>query len=177
MAWRFASWLFALALSTSAALAQDLRLLEAIDVQSLPGQRVELRLRMNGAAPEPMSFTIDDPATNLARPAEYGARARVAPPGRERRAADHDLDGGGQWPHARRAELELDGARTQTRVEGDSVYVTIGEGRWRPRRRRRSPRNRGQSRRSRRPPRPASARSTTSTSAADPMAPARSSSS
>src|SRR5690606_32412293 len=43
------------------AVAQDLRL-EAIDVQPLTGQRVELRLRLNGAAPEPMSFTIDDPA-------------------------------------------------------------------------------------------------------------------
>lgn len=42
--------------------AQDGRRLESIDVQSLPGQGVELRLRMNQAAPEPMSFTIDDPA-------------------------------------------------------------------------------------------------------------------
>jgi type IV pilus assembly protein PilQ len=60
---RFASlcWLLALGLSTSAARAQDLRL-QAIDVQPLPGEQVELRLRLSGAAPEPMSFTIDDPA-------------------------------------------------------------------------------------------------------------------
>ena len=38
------------------------RRLEAIEVQPLPGQRLELRLRHNDAAPEPMSFTIDDPA-------------------------------------------------------------------------------------------------------------------
>jgi type IV pilus assembly protein PilQ len=45
------------------ALAQDAtRRLEAIEVQPLPGQRLELRLRHNEAAPEPMSFTIDDPA-------------------------------------------------------------------------------------------------------------------
>ena len=122
----FASWLFALALSTSAALAQDLRL-EAIDVQSLPGQRVELRLRMNGSAPEPMSFTIDDPARialdlpntalGLASrrqdvnvgplttilTAEANGRTRVV------------LNMNSMVPYA-------------TRVEGDSVYVTIGEG-------------------------------------------------
>jgi type IV pilus assembly protein PilQ len=45
------------------ALAQGAtRRLEAIEVQPLPGQRLELRLRLNDAAPEPMSFTIDDPA-------------------------------------------------------------------------------------------------------------------
>jgi type IV pilus assembly protein PilQ len=38
------------------------RRLEAIEVQPLPGQRLELRLRHSEAAPEPMSFTIDDPA-------------------------------------------------------------------------------------------------------------------
>ena len=43
------------------ALAQTRRL-EAIEVQPLPGQRLELNLRLNSAAPEPMSFTIDDPA-------------------------------------------------------------------------------------------------------------------
>ena len=33
--------------------------LEAIDVQTLPGQQLQLRLRLNGPAPEPLSFTID----------------------------------------------------------------------------------------------------------------------
>jgi len=42
--------------------AQDERQLEAIEVQSLPGAGLELRFRTNGAAPEPMSFTINDPA-------------------------------------------------------------------------------------------------------------------
>jgi type IV pilus assembly protein PilQ len=53
--------LLAVGLLPSISQAQDLRL-EAIDVQPLPGQQVELRLRLNGAAPEPMTFTIDDPA-------------------------------------------------------------------------------------------------------------------
>jgi type IV pilus assembly protein PilQ len=43
--------------------AQDARQLESIGVQSLPGQRIELRLELNGPAPDPMSFTINDPAT------------------------------------------------------------------------------------------------------------------
>jgi len=42
--------------------AQEPLRLEAIDVQPLPGQQVELRLRLSGSAPEPMAFTIDDPA-------------------------------------------------------------------------------------------------------------------
>ncbi len=36
--------------------------LQDIQVQSLPGQRVELRLILSGTAPEPLAFTIDDPA-------------------------------------------------------------------------------------------------------------------
>jgi type IV pilus assembly protein PilQ len=54
-------WLLAVGLLPSAASAQDLRL-EAIDVAPLPGQQVELRLRLSGAAPQPTAFTIDDPA-------------------------------------------------------------------------------------------------------------------
>jgi type IV pilus assembly protein PilQ len=49
-------------LAAMPALAQQGRQLEGIDVQQLNGQRLELRLRMNSSAPEPMSFTIDDPA-------------------------------------------------------------------------------------------------------------------
>jgi type IV pilus assembly protein PilQ len=42
--------------------AQDALRLEAIEVQPLAGTQVEVRLRLSGTAPEPMSFTIDDPA-------------------------------------------------------------------------------------------------------------------
>lgn len=42
--------------------AQDNNRLQDIQVQSLPGQRVELRLILSGTAPEPLAFTIDDPA-------------------------------------------------------------------------------------------------------------------
>jgi len=55
-------WLLALGLLPSTAPAQEALRLEAIDVAPLPGQQVELRLRLSGNAPEPTSFTIDDPA-------------------------------------------------------------------------------------------------------------------
>ncbi len=45
-----------------AASAQEGNRLQDIQVQSLPGQRVELKLVMTDTAPEPLAFTIDNPA-------------------------------------------------------------------------------------------------------------------
>ena len=42
--------------------AQEGNRLQDIQVQSLPGQRVELKLITSGTAPEPLTFTIEDPA-------------------------------------------------------------------------------------------------------------------
>jgi type IV pilus assembly protein PilQ len=42
--------------------AQESNRLQDIQVQALPGDRVELRLIMTGTAPEPLAFTIDNPA-------------------------------------------------------------------------------------------------------------------
>ncbi|MBT8098263.1 MAG: type IV pilus secretin PilQ [Gammaproteobacteria bacterium] len=42
--------------------AQDGNRLQDIQVQSLPGQRIELKLVMSETAPEPLAFTIDSPA-------------------------------------------------------------------------------------------------------------------
>ncbi len=42
--------------------AQEGNKLQDIQVQSLPGQRVELKLVMSESAPEPLSFTIENPA-------------------------------------------------------------------------------------------------------------------
>ncbi len=42
--------------------AQESNRLQDIQVQSLPGQRVELRLILSGTAPDPLAFTIEDPA-------------------------------------------------------------------------------------------------------------------
>jgi type IV pilus assembly protein PilQ len=42
--------------------AQEGNRLQDIQVQSLPGQRVELKLILSGPAPEPLAFTIENPA-------------------------------------------------------------------------------------------------------------------
>ncbi len=51
-----------LALGGADAYAQASNQLRDIQVQSLPGQRVELTLVMSDAAPEPLAFTIENPA-------------------------------------------------------------------------------------------------------------------
>ncbi len=52
----------ALSSITMPALAADPLKLESIDVQTLPGQQVQLKLHLSGPAPEPLPFTIDKPA-------------------------------------------------------------------------------------------------------------------
>ena len=42
--------------------AQEGNRLQDIQIQSLPGQRIEWKLILSGTAPEPLTFTIDDPA-------------------------------------------------------------------------------------------------------------------
>ena len=42
--------------------SQEGNRLQDIQVQSLPGQRIELKLILSGTAPEPLAFTIADPA-------------------------------------------------------------------------------------------------------------------
>ncbi len=96
-----------------------------IEVTALPGQQIQLRLVTSGPAPEPMSFTIDRPA-------------RIA----------IDLPGTSLALASRRQEVELGDLRTilaaeangrtrvvlnlespvpyETRVEGNSVVVTLG---------------------------------------------------
>jgi type IV pilus assembly protein PilQ len=54
--------LLVLALASFAARAADPLKLESIDVQTLSGQQVQLKLHMSGPAPEPLPFTIDKPA-------------------------------------------------------------------------------------------------------------------
>jgi type IV pilus assembly protein PilQ len=49
------------AISFTARAADPLKL-ESIDVQTLSGQQVQLKLHMSGPAPEPLPFTIDKPA-------------------------------------------------------------------------------------------------------------------
>ncbi|MBN1238030.1 MAG: type IV pilus secretin PilQ [Gammaproteobacteria bacterium] len=121
-----AAWLAAAAASIGVATAQDgPRRLEAIDVQPLQGQRLELRLQLDGAAPEPMSFTINDPArisidlpgTSLAAP-----RRRDVNVGPLTSVLSAEADG------RTRVVLNLTSmVPYDTRVEGDSVYVVLGQ--------------------------------------------------
>jgi type IV pilus assembly protein PilQ len=117
--------LVAIASSFGVANAQDERRLEAIDVLPTPGQGLELRLQLDGAAPEPVTFTIDDPA----RIALDLPNTVLALPSRRR-----DVNVG---PLTTILAAEANG-RTRivfnmnslptysTRVEGNSVYLTIG---------------------------------------------------
>jgi type IV pilus assembly protein PilQ len=52
----------AMAAISFTARAADAVKLESIDVQTLSGQQVQLKLHMDGPAPEPLPFTIDKPA-------------------------------------------------------------------------------------------------------------------
>jgi type IV pilus assembly protein PilQ len=54
--------LLALGAISLSAWADDPLKLESIDVQTLSGQQVQLKLHMSGPAPEPLPFTIDKPA-------------------------------------------------------------------------------------------------------------------
>ena len=119
------SLMLAALLAALPAQAQDGRQLESIEVQSLSGQRLELRLRMNSAAPEPLSFTIDDPAriavdlpgTSLALDARrqdvnLGPLANVVA-----------AEGNGRT----RVVLNMNTmAAYTTRVEGNTVIIELG---------------------------------------------------
>jgi type IV pilus assembly protein PilQ len=52
----------ALALGSIAVQAADPVKLQSVDVQTLSGQQVQLKLHLDGPAPEPLPFTIDKPA-------------------------------------------------------------------------------------------------------------------
>src|SRR3984957_11819828 len=49
-------------ISSSPARAADPPKLESIDVQPLPGQQLQVIMKLSGPAPQPLSFTIDNPA-------------------------------------------------------------------------------------------------------------------
>src|SRR6201989_406512 len=53
---------FAFTVVSFAARAADPVKLEGVDVQTLSGQQVQLKLHLNGPAPAPLPFTIDKPA-------------------------------------------------------------------------------------------------------------------
>jgi type IV pilus assembly protein PilQ len=107
------------------ALAADQPALQAIDVQPLTGQQLQLTMRLSGPASQPMSFTIDNPArisfdlpnTTLALPSR---RIDVHASGLDTILAAETKD-------RTRLVLNLDKlVPYDTRVEGNNIIVLLG---------------------------------------------------
>jgi type IV pilus assembly protein PilQ len=126
-----AAWLVAAGvlgmLPDTAALAQSASgpALQAVDVQPLPGQQLQLTLRLTGPAPQPLSFTIDNPArisfdlpnTTLALPSR---RIDVHAQGLDTILAAETKD-------RTRLVLNMDKlVPYDTRIDGNNVIVTLG---------------------------------------------------
>ncbi|MBV8404887.1 MAG: AMIN domain-containing protein, partial [Gammaproteobacteria bacterium] len=115
------------ALGAAPALAADNPALQSIDVQPLSGQQLQLVMHLSGPAPQPLSFTIDNPArvsfdlpnTTLALPSRRidvhtsGLDTIVAAEGKDRT----------------RLVLNLDKlVPYDTRVDGNNIIVVLGTG-------------------------------------------------
>jgi len=107
--------------------AADQPALQSIDVQPLPGQQLQLTMRLSGPAPQPMAFTIDNPArisvdlpnTTLALPSR---RIDVHTAGLDNILAAETKD-------RTRLVLNLDKlVPYDTRVEGNNVIMVLGAG-------------------------------------------------
>jgi type IV pilus assembly protein PilQ len=125
-AWLLVAGVLGLA-SGAPARAADQPALQAIDVQPLPGQQLKLVMRLSGPAPQPLSFTIDNPArisfdlpnTTLALPSR---RIDVHTSGLDTIVAAETKD-------RTRLVLNLDKlVPYDTRVEGNDVVVMLGGG-------------------------------------------------
>ena len=112
-------------LSATAAGAQDgVNQLKNIDVRALAGNKLELQLEMTGPAPEPLTFTIDEPA-----------RIALDLPGTSSALKNRRQDVGkgaldtilvAEAGNRTRVVLNLDKlVAYETRVEGNSIYVTL----------------------------------------------------
>jgi type IV pilus assembly protein PilQ len=113
------------ALGSAPALAADPTQLQAIDVQPLAGQQLQLTMRLSGPATEPLSFTIDNPArisfdlpnTTLALPSR---RIDV-------KAAGLDTILAAEAKDRTRLVLNLDRlVPYNTRLDGNNIVVTLG---------------------------------------------------
>ena len=111
----------------SATNAQEGNRLQDIQVQSLPGQRVELKLIMTGTAPEPLAFTIDDPARiALDLPdTTLGLTSRR----RDVNLGPLDTILTAEANGRTRVVLNLDAmVAYETRASGNTVTITLGDG-------------------------------------------------
>ena len=107
------------------ATAQEGNRLQDIQVQSLPGQRVELRLITSGPAPEPLAFTIEDPARIAIDLPEtsLGLSSRR----RDVNLGPLDTVLTAEASGRTRVVLNLDSmVPYETRRSGNTIYVTLG---------------------------------------------------
>ena len=113
---------------TAQAQAQTGNRLQDIQVQTLPGQLIELQLILSGPAPEPLAFTIDKPArisldlpdTSLG----LSSRRRDVNEGPLDTVLTAEANG------RTRVVLNLDKmVPYSTRRSGNSIFVTLGEAR------------------------------------------------
>ncbi len=98
--------------------------LQDIEIQSLPGDQVELRLIMSGPAPEPLAFTIDQPARIALDLADtsLGMTSRRTDVGMGVLDTVLAAEANGKT----RVVLNLDNlVGYQTRAAGNIVYVTL----------------------------------------------------
>src|SRR3984885_3961084 len=101
--------------------------LQAIDVQTLPGQQLQLTLRLSGPAPQPLSFTIDNPARISFDLPNIG----LALPSRRIDVHSAGLDTilAAEAKDRTRLVLNLDKlVPYDTRVEGNNIVVMLGSG-------------------------------------------------
>src|SRR5210317_1947838 len=109
----------------STANAQESNRLQDIQVQSLPGQRVELKLILSGAAPDPLAFTIEDPARIALDLPEttlgLSSRRRDVNLGPLDTVLTAEANG------RTRVVLNLDSmVAYETRKSGNTIFVTLG---------------------------------------------------
>jgi type IV pilus assembly protein PilQ len=123
--WLGLGLLLSLSLAGSVTFAQG-RQLESIEVQPLQGQGIQIRLRTNGSAPEPMSFTMDSDPARIVVDLPDTALAL------DQRRQDVNLGAVSSVQAAEssgrtRVVLNMTTmAAYTTRVEGDSVYIDVG---------------------------------------------------
>jgi type IV pilus assembly protein PilQ len=114
-------------LAGTAASAQEGNRLQDIQVQSLPGERIELKLIMSETAPEPLAFTIENPARiALDLP---GTSLGLSQRRRDVNQGPLDTILTAEANGRIRVVLNLDlMVPYETRRSGNTVYVTLGDG-------------------------------------------------
>ena len=126
--YRLLGCLLTLVFAASAVQAQDgpSRVLQDIEVNTLPGQRLELKLVLNEPAPEPLSFTIDTPARIALDLPDTGlgldSRRKDVKSGPLNTVLTAEANG------RTRVVLNMDQmVAYQTRVVGNAIFVTLGD--------------------------------------------------